>query len=110
MLGAFGSLVGGVSIAFGLMLMAVGQLGVFRLPDVYMRAHAANVADGAGAALFAVGLALMAPDGQSALRLALLAALVWGIAPLLSHLSATAAHHGGVAPRVGAGALGGDVK
>lgn len=105
---ALATIVGGAGVASGLFLMAAGQLGVLRFSDVYTRAHGANAADGAGATLFLLGLAAATPEFGQTLRLLMLAALVWALAPLLTHLTAAAAHHGGVAPRVGARSLGGE--
>lgn len=105
---ALANLIGVVGVASGLILMAVGHLGGLRFGDVYTRSHGINVADGPGATVFILGLAAMAPEIGLALRLLLLAALVWAMAPLMTHLTAAAAHYGGVAPRVGVHSLGGE--
>jgi multicomponent Na+:H+ antiporter subunit G len=95
------SLAGGLVIAVGLALMAGGTLGVLRFPDIYTRVHAVRVADGPGAVIFILGLAIVSADGGVALRLVLLAALVAALGPTLAHLTANAAHAGGVAPIAG---------
>lgn len=104
---ALAVVVGGAGVASGLILMAVGHLGGLRFADVYTRSHGINVADGAGATVFILGLGAMAPETGLTFRLLMLAVLVWAMAPLLTHLTAAAAHFGGIAPRVGARSLGG---
>jgi multicomponent Na+:H+ antiporter subunit G len=95
------SLIGGVVIVAGLTLMAGGTLGLLRFPDFYTRLHAARVADGPGAVIFILGLAIASGDPAMALRLVLLAALVAAIGPTTSGLLASAAHAGGLVPIAG---------
>lgn len=96
------SLVGGAVIAAGLALMAGGTLGLLRFPDLYTRLHAVRVADGPGAVIVVLGLAIVSGDGEVVLRLVLLGALIAALGPTLAHLAANAAHAGGVAPIAGA--------
>ncbi|HRP10716.1 MAG TPA: monovalent cation/H(+) antiporter subunit G [Terricaulis sp.] len=100
-LNIFAAIAGGALIAAGLACMIGGAIGVLRFPDFYTRLHGARAADGVGAALFLAGLAIVSGDGAVALRLALLAVLVIALAPLMAHLSANAAHVGGLAPLAG---------
>jgi multicomponent Na+:H+ antiporter subunit G len=95
------SFLGALLIVIGLALMAGGTLGLLRFPDFYTRLHAVRVADGLGAVLFILGLALVCGDGAVALRLVLLAALVAALGPTLSQLAANAAHAAGLAPLAG---------
>jgi multicomponent Na+:H+ antiporter subunit G len=95
------SFLGAFVIVIGLALMAGGTLGLLRFPDFYTRLHAARVADGLGAVLFILGLALVSGDGAVALRLVLLAALVSALGPTISQLAANAAHAAGLAPLAG---------
>ena len=95
------SFLGAFVIVIGLALMAGGTLGLLRFPDFYTRLHAARVADGLGALLFILGLALVSGDGAVALRLVLLAALVSALGPTMSQLAANAAHAAGLAPLAG---------
>jgi multicomponent Na+:H+ antiporter subunit G len=92
---------GGLVCGLGLVFLLGGAIGMLRFPDLYTRLHAANVADGTGAAVFAAGLALMAPDIGMAVRLLLLAALVVALGPVFTHLLASSAHAGGLAPIAG---------
>jgi len=91
---------GGIALA-GLVFMIGGALGVLRFPDFYTRLHATTASDGVGAVIFLIGLAVLAPDWGMALRLLLLAGLAAALSPVLAHLSASAAHGGGLAPLSG---------
>lgn len=91
----------GALIVAGLALIAGGLLGVLRFPDLYTRLHGALTADGLGAPLAILGLAIIAPDGATAVRLLMLAALTAALAPTLAHFVGAAAHGGGLSPIVG---------
>lgn len=94
--------VGALLIAGGLAFLLGGAIGVLRFPDFYTRLHAARAADGVGAVLFLIGLAVLSGDIGIALRLIVLAILVAALAPTLAHVAANAAHLGGLTPLVGA--------
>lgn len=95
------NIIGGAVIALGAAIMLGGAIGLLRFPDFYTRLHGARVSDGAGTVIFLVGLAIVSADGALALRLLLMAALVALLAPVMGHLSANAAHTGGLAPLAG---------
>jgi multicomponent Na+:H+ antiporter subunit G len=95
------TLIGGVVVAIGLLFLLGGALGALRFPDFYTRLHAARVSDTVGGVIFVIGLAVAAPNGDVAVRLLLLAALMGAIGPTLSHLMANAAHAAGLAPIAG---------
>lgn len=90
--------VGGLVVVAGLFFLFLSQVGQLRLPDIYTRIHAAGLGDGVGAGLLLAGLAITAPSAAIAVRLLLVALLIWSLAPVLAHLGANAAHSGGVAP------------
>lgn len=94
--------VGTVIALAGAAIMFGASFGLLRFPDVYARAHAMLAADGAGAVLFLIGLAVVAWDPAMSSRLLLLALLAGAAAPLLAHAVVSAAHAGGLAPHVGA--------
>ncbi len=100
-LDAFRIALGGMICALALAFLLGGAIGMLRFPDFYTRLHAAGVADATGAAMFAVGLAVMAPDIGVAVRLLLLGALIVALGPVFSHLLASSAHAGGLAPIAG---------
>jgi multicomponent Na+:H+ antiporter subunit G len=88
-------------VVVGLTLIAGGTLGLLRFPDFYTRLHGVRVADGPGAVIFILGLAILSADAAVAVRLVLLAALVAAIGPTASSLLANAAHAAGLAPIAG---------
>lgn len=69
----------------------VGAVGLFRLPDVYSRAHAASKADtlGAGFALVAVGISF--GPGTEMVKTALLLAFIYVTNPTAAHAIARSA-------------------
>ena len=95
------AVLGGAVAAIGLVLILGGVVGVLRFPDFYTRLHGASAAHGPGAVRVVLGLAIASGDGGVALRLLLLALLLAALAPLLSHLAASAAHGGRLAPLAG---------
>jgi len=100
-IGALRLALSGLIVASGLVLLAGGALGLLRFPDLYTRLHAANVADVAGTALMIAGLAVVAPDWSTVVRLVMLAALVVAVGPTLTQLVASGAHSAGLAPIAG---------
>lgn len=95
------AIIGGAVLTLALVMMLGGAIGALRFPDLYTRLHAAAVGDGVAAPLFAFGLAIMAPDLATGIRLLLLAALLAALGPLLAHLTGAAAHSGGLTPIAG---------
>lgn len=93
--------VGGVIIAFGLVFVAGGTIGLLRFPDFYTRVHAASASDAVGGVIFVIGLSVLAWDAALSPRLLLLAALIAALAPTLAQLTTGAAHAGGLAPLAG---------
>lgn len=92
----------GALIGIGFVFMTGGALGMLRFPDFYTRLHAAGVSDAVGGVILIAGLALASWDPAIAWKLLLLAALISATAPSVAHLSANAAHAGGLAPIAGA--------
>ena len=86
------------SMAFGLMLVLAGAIGVIRLPDFYTRMHAAGVTDTLGAELIILGLMLQAHDWQTIAKLALVGLLLFLTSPTATHAVANAAHRAGQLP------------
>jgi multicomponent Na+:H+ antiporter subunit G len=95
------ALLGGAIGAAGICALIAGAIGVLRLPDVYTRIHAINAGSVLGAPLVLLGLAIVAHDWGSALRLLVLAALILVCAPVMAHVLANAAHAAGLAPVTG---------
>ena len=92
---------GGLVVGVGLVFMLGGAIGVLRFPDLYTRLHGATVVNPLGAVLVVTGLAVSAPTVEIAMKLALMGALLAALGPLWSHVFASAAHAGGLAPITG---------
>lgn len=93
--------IGGVLVAVGVVFLVGGAIGMLRFPDLYTRLHGASVANPHGAALVVIGLAIAAPSAAVSFKLAALALLLFALGPVWSHLFASAAHAGGLAPVTG---------
>lgn len=67
-----------VTVASGMLLLVgsgfavSGGLGLLRFPDFYTRIHAVGLTDAAGAGFILLGLLLVSPDWQTAVRLVLI--------------------------------------
>lgn len=96
------AIIGGALLTLALVMMLGSAIGALRFPDLYTRLHAASVGDGVAAPVFALGLAIMAPDLAAGIKLMLLAALLAALGPVLTHLTGAAAHSGGLTPIAGA--------
>lgn len=92
---------GAAFIVLGLAFIAGGVIGLLRFPDFFTRLHACNVITGVGATLVLIGLAVVAPDGPTAIKIVLMGVLLAAVAPTIAHLTANAAHSAGLAPLAG---------
>ena len=74
----------------------LAAIGLVRMPDVYIRMHAATKAGTLGAGLVLVAVALQASDGSTVVRA--LAAIVFLLitAPVAAHMIGRAAYRSGV--------------
>lgn len=78
----------------------VGVIGLYRLPDVYTRAHAVTKADTLGAGFAVVAVAVAFGPDISLLKAALLFAIVFVANPTAVHLLVRAAYSQDVPVRV----------
>lgn len=86
------------AIVVGVFFVFVSSLGVFRLPDFYLRIHAPTKAATLGLICLLVAVALNLPD-RTVVTKAVLAVLFLGLtAPVGGHLLARAAYRNGVRP------------
>lgn len=88
-------------------LLITGGVGVLRLPEFFSRIHAAGVTETLATPLILVGLILQVGLSLEAAKLALILIFVLATSPSSTHAMASAALHGGYAPKVGTEA-GGD--
>ena len=91
-------LLGGLLTLGGVLLFALGTLGLLRFPDLYTRLHAVAKADGAGLGLVCLGVALHWGEVWLALKLVVIWLLVTAAGAVLAHLVAGAARAAGTRP------------
>jgi|GEM_PF-85953 len=89
----------------GLFFLAVGTIGLVRLPDVFTRMHATGKCDTLGAGLTLLALAVVAPAPAVALRYLLIVALILVINPTTAHVIGNAAYRYGGLDVPGTGIL-----
>ena len=77
----------------GSFFILTAAIGLFRLPDVLTRAHAAGVADVFGACLVLMGIAALSHSWAISGKLALLAAFLLATSPTACHALVQAALH-----------------
>ncbi len=87
-----------VLLTLGGFFVFVGALGLYRMPDVYTRMHAAGMVDTLGAALMIAGMMLQAGFSLVTLKLLTLLILFFFFSPVATHALARAALHAGVKP------------
>lgn len=84
------SLIGGVLLVVGAAFMALGALGLLRMPDVFNRVQAGTKATTLGFLSIVAGVIVLRPEWWS--KLVLLGAFVLLTNPIGSHAIARAAH------------------
>jgi multicomponent Na+:H+ antiporter subunit G len=87
-----------VLILAGSFFTVAGALGLFRMPDIFTRMHAASVTDTAGAGLLVFGMMLQAGFGLTTLKLAILLALFLFTGPVVTHALAQTCLHEKIKP------------
>jgi multicomponent Na+:H+ antiporter subunit G len=75
----------------------VGAVGMLRMPDFYTRVHAASLTDIVGALAILLGLALQAEETLIAVKLGVIALLIFFTSPAATHALVRAARLRGVA-------------
>lgn len=84
-----------VLLLAGAFLILVAALGLFRLPDLYTRMHAASKAGTAGSGLLLLAVALQTEDVASWIKCLMAITFFVLTAPVAAHLLAKAAARGG---------------
>ena len=91
-------IIGGVLIAAGAFFFIVGAIGIYRMPDVFTRMHAASVSDTLGAGLLLVGMMFFAGFSLVTVKLAIILGVILFTTPIATHAVAQAALHAGLEP------------
>ena len=98
----FGEIIAGVFIAIGSFFYVVGAIGIYRMPDVFTRMHAAGISDTAGAGMLLIGMMLFAiSTGVSffvTIKLAIILGVILFTSPIATHALAQAALQAGLEP------------
>lgn len=87
-----------VMLLGGAFFVAVGGIGVYRLPDFYTRLHGAGITDTLGAGLILLGLAVQAGFTLAAVKLLMILAFLLITTPTSCHALAQAARANGLGP------------
>ena len=78
--------------------LLLGVIGVWRMPDLFTRLHAASVVDTMAVILILLGLALQAPSAGVLVKLLLILFFILFTTPVAAHALAKSALHGGERP------------
>ncbi len=81
---------------FGLFFLVVGSIGMLRLPNVFVRAHALSLTDSMGAILVLAGLAVYQGFNTNFLKIMIVLVLVLLLNPVIAHATIRAAHRSGL--------------
>ncbi len=85
-------------LVLGGLFCVIGAVGLIRMPDFYTRMHAASVIDTLGAGLILLGLLLQAGLTLVAVKLLMIALLIFFASPTATHALARAAMLRGLKP------------
>ena len=83
-------------IVLGLYFLIVGSIGMLRLPNVFVRAHALSLTDSLGAVLVLAGLAVHQGFSMNSLKIMIVLVLVYLLNPVIAHATIRAAHRAGI--------------
>jgi multicomponent Na+:H+ antiporter subunit G len=89
------SLLAGILLVLGAVFMALGALGLVRLPDVYMRMSASSKAATLGASLLLLGAAAHFGSAPVAGRALVIAVFLFLTAPVAAHAIGRAGYRRG---------------
>jgi len=90
------AIVGTFVIAFGVVFLLLGALGIFRLPDVYNRLQAGTKCTTLGAFCTIVGVGIVEPDWI--FKALIVAVFILLTNPISAHALARASYESGVRP------------
>ncbi len=96
---AVGDMIGSILILAGAFFFVVGAIGIYRMPDVFTRMHAAGISDTVGAGLLLVGMMFL--SGFSifvTVKLAIIFGIIFFTSPIATHALAQATLHEGIKP------------
>jgi len=86
----------GLSVLIGAFFVFVAAVGIIRMPDVYVRMHAATKTGTLGSGLMLVGVALQSGEADVVTRALAAVLFLIATAPVAAHLLGRAAYISGV--------------
>lgn len=89
------TVVGGILIGLGVILVLLAGVGIVRFPDVLIRASAATKAAGLGVALVLAGTAFVIGTPEAAVKLGAAVVLQFLTAPVAGHVMGRGAYRSG---------------
>ena len=89
---------GGLLIVIGAFFYLVGAIGIYRMPDVFTRMHAASVSETLGVGLLIAGMMILAGFTLVTVKLAIILGIIAITSPIATHALAQAALHEGIKP------------
>lgn len=89
------TVVGGLLIGSGVLLVLLAGVGLLRFPDLLTRANAATKAAGLGVACVLAGVAFVIGTPEAAVKLSLAVFLQFVTAPVAGHVIGRAAYRAG---------------
>lgn len=91
-------IISAVLLIIGFVLMVISAIGVIRLPDFFSRLHASSIGETLGIVLAALGLVVYEGVSLTSVKILLVAAALFLVNPLGTHLIGKAAIHSGKEP------------
>ncbi|MHB1329920.1 MAG: monovalent cation/H(+) antiporter subunit G [Gemmatimonadales bacterium] len=88
--------IAGTLLLLGGVIILIAGIGVLRLPDFFMRMHAATKAGAAGSGFILLGVAALHPEAGTLIKAAVAILFLLLTTPIASHLLARAGYVGGV--------------
>ncbi|WP_207592531.1 monovalent cation/H(+) antiporter subunit G [Halomontanus rarus] len=94
----YGTVAVGALVVSGLFFTFVAVVGIYRLPDLYTRTHAASKSDTLGALLALAAVGVTFGVDTATIKVALLALFMLITSPTAAHAIARAAHDQDIEP------------
>lgn len=91
-------IVGTALVILGAFFFVVGAIGIYRMPDVFTRMHAAGISDTVGAGLLLTGMMFFSGFSLVTVKLAIILLIFLFFSPTSTHALAQAALHAGLKP------------
>ncbi len=92
------NLISGLMIFAGVIVIIIGLIGLYRMPDFFTRLHAASVIDTLGTILILIGLMVYSGFNLVSVKLFLIMLFILFTTPTAAHALAKSALHGKLKP------------